>query len=424
MSEIGRNDPCPCGSGKKYKRCCMERHDVQPSPDGSFTPAERSSAMAKLWCFAASPEFAHDWEIAQSIFWGGRLQDQDPDRVKELMRLPQTEVMYNSWRLFDLEIEDGATLIDLFLASRASGVSAGERAYLERAKTTFTGLYEVEEVRLEEKLRLTDLWRGARLWVREGLATHNVVKWDLVAARLMQVPDGSSVMEAGAFQYPPQCRDLLLKEMKRRYSAFQRRLPKADDVALLKRLAPFLTHLWLDLVIFAPPPKIVTPEGDQFIFAAVVFDVTDEERLHRSLVACAEIEEIEPNVFSWWEAAGSRRRSLGTLKLQGNRLVLQTVSRERAERGRMLFESVATTTVRYRATSYQDVRQAVREFERRPPRQPEETLPSGIAAQVTREFREQHYRAWPDQPLPALGGRTPRPAATLKSPRAALINLL
>ncbi|MGH7163747.1 MAG: SEC-C metal-binding domain-containing protein, partial [Planctomycetota bacterium] len=22
-SRVGRNDPCPCGSGKKYKRCCM-----------------------------------------------------------------------------------------------------------------------------------------------------------------------------------------------------------------------------------------------------------------------------------------------------------------------------------------------------------------------------------------------------------------
>jgi hypothetical protein len=21
--KIGRNDPCPCGSGKKYKQCCM-----------------------------------------------------------------------------------------------------------------------------------------------------------------------------------------------------------------------------------------------------------------------------------------------------------------------------------------------------------------------------------------------------------------
>ncbi|MFN5370222.1 MAG: SEC-C metal-binding domain-containing protein [Bacteroidia bacterium] len=22
--EIGRNDLCPCGSGKKYKKCCMK----------------------------------------------------------------------------------------------------------------------------------------------------------------------------------------------------------------------------------------------------------------------------------------------------------------------------------------------------------------------------------------------------------------
>ena len=25
--EIGRNDPCPCGSGKKYKSCCIEKGD-------------------------------------------------------------------------------------------------------------------------------------------------------------------------------------------------------------------------------------------------------------------------------------------------------------------------------------------------------------------------------------------------------------
>jgi uncharacterized protein YecA (UPF0149 family) len=22
---VGRNDPCPCGSGKKYKKCCMRK---------------------------------------------------------------------------------------------------------------------------------------------------------------------------------------------------------------------------------------------------------------------------------------------------------------------------------------------------------------------------------------------------------------
>lgn len=25
--KIGRNDPCPCGSGKKYKKCCLEKED-------------------------------------------------------------------------------------------------------------------------------------------------------------------------------------------------------------------------------------------------------------------------------------------------------------------------------------------------------------------------------------------------------------
>jgi uncharacterized protein YchJ len=23
--KIGRNDPCPCGSGKKYKKCCLDK---------------------------------------------------------------------------------------------------------------------------------------------------------------------------------------------------------------------------------------------------------------------------------------------------------------------------------------------------------------------------------------------------------------
>lgn len=35
MAKIGRNAPCPCGSGKKYKRCCLllqQRAPANPSP--------------------------------------------------------------------------------------------------------------------------------------------------------------------------------------------------------------------------------------------------------------------------------------------------------------------------------------------------------------------------------------------------------
>ena len=30
MSNVGRNDPCPCGSGKKYKQCCLAKQSAKP----------------------------------------------------------------------------------------------------------------------------------------------------------------------------------------------------------------------------------------------------------------------------------------------------------------------------------------------------------------------------------------------------------
>ena len=44
----GRNDPCPCGSGRKYKRCCYPT-DVAASPGGrlpDLPPAARAEALA------------------------------------------------------------------------------------------------------------------------------------------------------------------------------------------------------------------------------------------------------------------------------------------------------------------------------------------------------------------------------------------
>ena len=34
MKKPGRNEPCPCGSGKKYKKCCL--HTPKPDAGGTF----------------------------------------------------------------------------------------------------------------------------------------------------------------------------------------------------------------------------------------------------------------------------------------------------------------------------------------------------------------------------------------------------
>jgi hypothetical protein len=51
--KIGRNDPCPCGSGKKYKKCCLEKNSRPTvkkivTPFETFHLAEASSEEARL----------------------------------------------------------------------------------------------------------------------------------------------------------------------------------------------------------------------------------------------------------------------------------------------------------------------------------------------------------------------------------------
>lgn len=43
---VGRNDPCPCGSGKKYKKCCLPHQSLVREPSATAQPqAPRAGVM-------------------------------------------------------------------------------------------------------------------------------------------------------------------------------------------------------------------------------------------------------------------------------------------------------------------------------------------------------------------------------------------
>jgi len=56
MAKPGRNDPCPCGSGNKYKKCCLAKDEAaSKSQLGSArTRAEHTEAEARRALRAAS----------------------------------------------------------------------------------------------------------------------------------------------------------------------------------------------------------------------------------------------------------------------------------------------------------------------------------------------------------------------------------
>jgi hypothetical protein len=79
MAKIGRHDACPCGSGKKYKRCCLakvEKAERQALAAAAATPppnhfdfcddcydeapaAQPNPAPFSPTCAARRPSFKH-----------------------------------------------------------------------------------------------------------------------------------------------------------------------------------------------------------------------------------------------------------------------------------------------------------------------------------------------------------------------------
>ncbi|KKN96852.1 hypothetical protein LCGC14_0164960 [marine sediment metagenome] len=44
MPKFGRNSPCHCGSGKKFKKCCLGK---PPESDPKETPEDRSESLRR-----------------------------------------------------------------------------------------------------------------------------------------------------------------------------------------------------------------------------------------------------------------------------------------------------------------------------------------------------------------------------------------
>jgi hypothetical protein len=168
-----------------------------------------------------------------------------------------------------------------------------------------------------------------------------------------------------------------------------------------------------------------TAEGDELVFASAVFDVRDHEGLDRALENHPDLNRQDDGSYTWFEPGGSEefRRGLGTFVLEGGRVVLETTSKARAERGRAFLEALAGDAVRYRATGFESVEAAMA---RRPaePAPEADQVPPEVEAELLGARYDKHYRAWVDTSLPALRGQTPSEAARSKAGRPRVVALL
>ena len=107
MSRIGRNDPCPCGSGKKYKQCCMREDEAA----ARRRRLELGAADRALEWLAKHHEAAAS-EALEKVYLG-KLGEGGVDKLRELPEdiLDLVDLNAHEWLLVDGAIRvDGEPL--------------------------------------------------------------------------------------------------------------------------------------------------------------------------------------------------------------------------------------------------------------------------------------------------------------------------
>ena len=87
---LGRNDPCPCGSGKKYKKCCLEKDEAERAALARAKAAqEQKRQQASLEALRESQALDALSNAVLDLLKAGKLEEAEHAARDVLARYPE-----------------------------------------------------------------------------------------------------------------------------------------------------------------------------------------------------------------------------------------------------------------------------------------------------------------------------------------------
>ncbi len=187
--KVGRNDPCPCGSGKKYKKCHQRAVGAaeQPSP---ARDAPQSHGDLERTLIREMSRFA---EQRFGDLWFRFARDFDDFSEALMLAVP--------WSVYHFLVE-GRTVCDWFLEERGTQLSKAAHGWLSAQTHVWMSIWQVVEVDAGRSLMLRDLLSHEERRVEEASASQILRPGDAVLARIVD-QEGRSLLCGGHPQILP-----------------------------------------------------------------------------------------------------------------------------------------------------------------------------------------------------------------------------
>jgi hypothetical protein len=421
-AEVGRNDPCPCGSGKKYKKCCLaadERAGESPVQRWHDLDGRVAQELARY----AQRRFGPAWD---EVF------DEYPIDMDEH---PDAQVhwsLFMNWALYEHKIQ-GRPVVDWYLEDRGRNLGFDEKGWLEAQRRAWLSMLEVTDVVPGATVTVLDLLTGHEHVVTEVSGSRMLGKHSLVLGRVVEHAGAKLFCGLHPNPLPPLHGPELLGELRKDLRGSK----KLDPTELRQGdTATFLINRWQDEVddlASAPPPKLANTDGEELVWTTDSYAFTPASartEVEKRLAAEPEVEPPEPGekdrTYTFFKGAATPEHPatvIGTARLLARELRVESNSTSRADTLRARVETACAGLVRHRRRSTKDMQALLAEAATSKGRGSEPVIgPEADAALL--EFKRRHYASWSGEALPALDGLTPREAAATPEFRARLVALI
>ena len=441
--KLGRNDPCYCGSGKKYKHCCLNAGAVPVTAPADLTwrrlralldgyPAD----MLRFIAEAYGPLAVHE---AWGAFTGDDDLEYDPDTPLMQLFMPW---FFHSWTPDPLATEVvNKSLHDVppteaYLGAKGRRLDPLLRRHLESLLTAPFTFFEVLACDPGAGMILRDVMTREEHAVTERNASQAMQPGDLLFGQLASV-DRLTMLEAcNGFAIPPMEKAPIIElraQIALAYPAITHQVLRDWDFELLE-----LFHEIADRLFNPQLPILQNTDGEPLSLQKLVFDLNvppqtafdalkhlalDEPDEDLLADATRDAEDKLTGVRFSWKKRGNKKHAewdntvLGWIEIDGTRLIAEVNSGARADAIRKKIEMALGACVRYRANEIQSPEKMLADL------RAGGSVSGGAASEERNQLAEHpevrekisammvaHWEHWVDQPIPILGNRTPMEA--------------
>jgi hypothetical protein len=410
----GRNDPCPCGSGKKYKKCCLRPAGRKADSDIQATAVARALDFLHR-CHRRAAKEALDSFLEPSDERELPALDRNAAEVLEIARF--------EWLLAEAEIEVHGLFLsayEVLVGAQGPPLSTAEKEALRELSERPRRLYEVTAVRSGESIALRDVVTidAESVTVEEQTASGTLSPGDLLAARLVRRQGDGAWTVSGPLYALPRAYLQPLREAIREVEARQ----NPDDQALA--VSDVLTVAWVQHLTRGLPEVVYAATGEEILLTTDHYRVRDRTALLAALRAQDDVQcdggGGGDGSESWSRVDQTTERLLCGLSLQEDRLHVLAPTKGLADDSREWLQGIAGRAVEFRIREHVDPlsEKAGEAVADRPGDSVE------IPPEVRQELIEEHYTDWGEDAIPALGDLTPSEAMATELGRERLTELL